>query len=192
MRKAKIVRKTRETQITMELNLDGTGRSDIRTPLPFLSHMLTLFAHHSGFDLKIRAGGDIEVDAHHLTEDLGIVAGQSVLKALADKKGIARYASVSLPMDEALVDAALDISGRPYLGFSVGFGRSKKDEFDFELIEEFFRSLVTEARLTLHMRKLAGKNNHHIAEAAFKGFARALGAACRISSNKIPSTKGIL
>ncbi len=195
MRKAKITRKTRETEIALELNLDGSGKGNIKTPIPFLNHMLELFAKHGMFDLKLVASGDTGVDDHHTVEDIGICLGSAVKKALGGKRGIERYGNLSLPMDETLSDVCVDVSGRPYMVFNVKFDKSrKKDDFDFSLLEEFFRAVCFNAGLTLHVNLRYGRNNHHIAECVFKGFARALGSAVRINPGVkgVPSTKGVL
>lgn len=203
MREASVARATKETQITLKLNLDG-GEGDIRTDCGFLDHMLELFAAHSGFGLTVRCKGDVRVDFHHTTEDVGIALGQALAEALGDKRGIARYADITLPMDETLILCAVDVSGRAYLNFDVEFPAAKvtdeSDEvksravglFDSELVEEFFAALVREAGLTLHVKKLCGKNTHHIAEGVFKAFGRVLRAAVRVEGDKIPSSKGVL
>jgi len=192
MRKAKIKRKTKETDIELEINLDGKGKNKIDIPIPFFKHMLELFSFHSKIDVKLKAKGDIEVDLHHLVEDLGIVFGMAIEKSFGKKKGIKRYSSVFLPMDESLVLLALDISGRSYLDFEVKFFKNKAESFDFFLIEDFFRALVNNARITLHIRKEKGKSNHHIAEAIFKGFAYVLKEASKIERKGVSSTKGKL
>jgi imidazoleglycerol-phosphate dehydratase len=192
-RKAKISRKTKETQITIEVNLDGSGKSQLKTPFGFLDHMLELLAMHGGFDLKVSASGDTHIDAHHLVEDLGICMGQAFLKALGDRKGIKRYGGMSLPMDEALAEVAVDISGRPLLVYKVEIPQRKRWEFDLNLIEEFLRGFVNAAKLTLHVRLLYGSNYHHCIEAVFKALARALGeAAAKQGRQRIMSTKGKL
>ena len=192
-RKSKIDRKTKETDVFIELNLDKAKVSKIETTIPFLDHMLTLFAHHSGFGLNVRAKGDTHIDAHHLCEDLGITMGLAFAKAIQDKKGINRYGNFLLPMDEALSYVALDISGRAYLQYDVKFKKDFKSEFDYSLIKEFFYAFVVNAKITLHIELKKGGNNHHIAEAIFKGFAKALSIACARNKNgKVPSTKGKL
>jgi len=193
-RMAVLERETRETHITLSLNLDGTGRYAIETGIPFLDHMLTLFAVHGLFDLEVRAMGDLEVDAHHTVEDLGIVLGQAISEALGERRGIVRYGEATLPMDESLVGVYLDLSNRPYLCYQVSFSASKTGTFDLELVEEFFRAVSQNAGMTLHIHKVCGKNGHHIVEAIFKGFARALDAAIRVGrgGKKIPSSKGVL
>ncbi|MEK6576237.1 MAG: imidazoleglycerol-phosphate dehydratase HisB [Nitrospirota bacterium] len=194
-RRARIVRNTSETNITVELLLDGKGTSEIKTPIPFMDHMLTLMARHGFMDLHVKASGDIDVDYHHLVEDIGIVFGGALSKALGDKSGISRYGSARLPMDETLSAIDLDISGRPYLVYNVRFpGRRKIKEFDLDLMEEFFRAFVNHAGLTLHMNLIYGKNVHHIAESLFKGLGRALAQAIRIDDRiaGVLSTKGKL
>ena len=195
MRSAEIKRKTGETDITLKLCLDGTGASDIKTGCGFLDHMLTLFAKHSHFDLSVDCKGDTYVDYHHTVEDIGICLGMAFLEALGDKKGIVRYADKTIPMDEALVLVAVDISGRGYLGYSLDVPSYRVGDFDTELCEEFMQALVREAKITMHVRKLAGENSHHIIEGAFKAMARALSAAAAIDANfanEVPSTKGVI
>ena len=195
MRTAAIERNTNETQIQLELNLDGTGKYDIQTDVGFLNHMLELFARHGRFDLAIRAKGDVQTDDHHLTEDVGIVLGQAFAQALGEMRGIVRYGSFLLPMDEALVLAAVDISGRPCLGYTLQLPGAKVGSFDTELVEEFFLGFTRNLKATLHLQQLAGKNTHHIIEAAFKGFGRAMAQAVAIDAaykDQVPSTKGML
>ncbi len=195
MRKVSIERNTNETKISLCLNLDGSGKSNIQTGCGFLDHMLTLFSKHGRFDLDVKCVGDTEVDFHHTAEDIGIVLGQALLKALGDMKGITRYGYMILPMDEALILTAIDISGRGFLRYNLDIKTEKIGEFDTELIKEFFLSFVREAKITLHINELSGANSHHIAEGAFKSFARALSAAVKIDEeykNEIPSTKGML
>ena len=195
MRIAKIDRKTAETDISLSLNLDGTGVSKISTGCGFMDHMLTLFAHHSGFDLSVSCKGDTEVDYHHTVEDIGIVLGDALKQALGDKKGIARYGSFILPMDEALIMTAIDISGRGHLSYGLEIPAARVGQFDTELVQEFFISLARRAEITLHIRQLAGFNTHHIIEGAFKSVAWSLGIAAKIDPGKadaIPSTKGVL
>lgn len=204
MRKSQISRKTTETDIELSLALEGCGKHSVNTGCGFLDHMLELFAVHSGFDLHVKCKGDTDVDFHHTVEDTGIALGTAVKTALGDKAGIARYADIFLPMDEALVMCAIDISGRGYLNFDVEFPAAKvldgEDEitvkrvglFDTELVEEFFAAFAREAGVTIHFKKLYGKNTHHIAEAVFKAFARALGSAVRVVGGGIPSSKGAL
>lgn len=194
-RRAEITRETAETAIHAVLDLDGTGRAEIATGIGFLDHMLTALARHALFDLTIAARGDLHIDFHHTAEDVGIVLGQALRKALADKRGIRRYGSALLPMDEALAECAIDISGRPFLAWSVPFARDKVGEMDTELFEEFFRALAFNAGITLHMTLKAGTNAHHVAEACFKAAARALRAATETdprAAGSIPSTKGVL
>lgn len=194
-RTAEISRNTSETQIKLRLDLDGSGRCQVKTGIGFLDHMLTAFARHSMFDLDVDAAGDLHIDFHHTTEDVGIVLGQALSQAIGDKRGIRRYGHASVPMDEALVDASVDFSGRAYLGWSPVFERDKVGEMDTELFEEFFRALVGNAALTLHVSQRAGHNAHHIAEACFKAVARALRQATELdprAAGAIPSTKGSL
>lgn len=192
IRKSEIARKTAETDIRLSLKLDGTGKYSIDTTMPFMDHMLQQFSKHSGIDLNIKATGDTMIDCHHLTEDLGIALGAALGKALDTKKGIERYGFFLLPMDEALCYAAVDFSGRPYLEFQAKF--KKYVDFDYSLIEEFFRAVANTARMTIHIKQYAGKNNHHIAESIFKGFARAVKQAVKFNKKEsgIPSTKEIL
>ena len=195
MRVAKLSRKTNETDITLSLNLDGKGDSTINTGVGFLDHMLTLFAKHGKFDLEVTCKGDTYVDDHHSVEDIGICLGEAFKEALGDKKGICRYGSLILPMDEALILAAVDLSGRSYLGFEVNLPSKKVGSFDTELLEEFFLSFVRTAGLNLHIKSLSGSNTHHIIEGSFKAVARALREAVKIDpdfKDEIPSTKGVL
>lgn len=195
MRTAKIERNTAETKIFLELNLDGFGKSEIATGCGFLDHMLTLFSRHGSFDLTVRCQGDTYVDDHHTVEDIGIALGKALESALGDKRGITRYGSFLLPMDEALILCVLDISGRDYLGFGLEIPTAKVGTFDTELVEEFFLGLTRNANITLHLKQLDGKNSHHIIEGAFKAFGRALAQACAIDekhAGEIPSTKGVL
>lgn len=195
MRIAKIDRKTAETDISLSLNLDGTGKSQINTGCGFMDHMLTLFAHHAGFDLDVVCKGDTDVDFHHSAEDIGIVLGDALAQALGDKKGIIRYGSFLLPMDEALIMTAIDISGRGHLSYGLEIPAARVGQFDTELVQEFFISLTRRAGITLHIRQLAGFNTHHIIEGTFKSVARSLGIAVKIDPDKmdaIPSTKGVL
>jgi imidazoleglycerol-phosphate dehydratase len=194
-RRAEISRETSETAITVALGLDGEGRADIATGIGFLDHMLTALARHGLFDLKVRAKGDLHIDFHHTTEDVGIVIGQGLRQALGDKRGIRRYGAAVIPMDEALAEAAVDISGRPFLAWSVTFAQPKIGEMDTELFEEFFRALAFNAGITLHITQKAGTNAHHVAEACFKALARALREAVEPDPraiSAIPSTKGVL
>jgi imidazoleglycerol-phosphate dehydratase len=194
-RTAEITRNTSETRITVKLDLDGTGRADVSSGIGFLDHMLTALARHALFDLDIRAEGDLHIDFHHTTEDIGIVLGQALAKAIGDKRGIRRYGHAVVPMDEARVDAAVDLSGRPFLAWSARFTRDKVGEMDTELFEEFFRALAMNGLLTLHIDQRAGTNAHHVAEACFKATARALRQATEPdprAAGAIPSTKGAL
>lgn len=193
-RTAEIKRTTSETDITIQLTLDGTGQAEIGTGIGFLDHMLNAFARHGSFDLVVDAVGDLHIDDHHTTEDIGIVLGQAVAKALGDKSGVRRYGHSLLPMDEALVESAIDLSGRGFLAWDVTFSRDKVGEMDTELFEEFFRAFATNAALTLHVTQKAGRNVHHIAEACFKSVARALRMATEADPRAagVPSTKGAL
>jgi len=193
-RSARITRETRETQITVRLDLDGRGTTDVETGVPFFDHMLDAFGRHGLFDLTVAAKGDLEIDAHHTVEDVGIVLGQAVAQALADKSGITRFGSSSLPMDEALVLAAVDISGRGALYYDVALPIEIIGTFDTTLAKEFLTALATNAAITLHVRSLAGENAHHIVEAAFKAVARALAQAVALDArvSGVPSTKGAL
>ena len=195
MRSATISRKTAETDIELTLNLDGTGESDISSGVGFLDHMLTLFARHGRFDLTLSCVGDTAVDDHHSVEDIGICLGRALNEALGDKRGICRYGDTVLPMDEALVLTAVDISGRGMLCFDLDVPAQKVGAFDTELVEEFFTAFCANAGVTLHIRKLAGRNSHHIIEACFKSFARSLRKAVAIDqafADDLPSTKGVL
>lgn len=195
MRTAQISRTTAETAITLSLNLDGSGTSEIQSGIGFLDHMLTLFAKHGRFDLTLSCKGDTNVDDHHSAEDIGIALGEAFSAALGDKRGIVRYGSEILPMDEALVLCAVDLSGRSCLRYSVQIPSQKIGTFDTELIQEFFLAFTRKAALTLHLRQLDGENSHHIAEAMFKAFGRALSQAVKIDplyADEIPSTKGVL
>lgn len=195
MRSAEIRRRTAETDITLALCLDGAGQCEVDTGVGFLDHMLTLFAAHGRFDLSIVCRGDTEVDDHHSVEDIGIALGEAVARALGEKRGIARYGSMLLPMDEALVLAAIDLSGRACLRFSAQIPAQKIGTFDTELVEEFFTAFARSAGATLHIRQLDGANSHHIVEAMFKAFGRALSAAVALDprlGDEIPSTKGVL
>lgn len=195
MRTASVERKTKETEISVELNLDGDGVYDVETGIGFLDHMLEQLSRHSLMDLKVRAQGDLHIDGHHTTEDCGIVIGSAIKKALGDMKGITRYANSYIPMDETLSRAALDISGRPFLVWNVDFPRQKIGDFDTELFEEFFRAFAFAAGMTLHVENLYGTNSHHIIESCFKAVARALRASATIDPRKadaVPSTKGTL
>lgn len=195
MRTSQFIRNTAETKISIKLNLDGSGQSDISTGCGFLDHMLTLFSRHGRFDLNVRCSGDTQVDYHHTVEDIGIALGTAFSQALGDKRGICRYGDTLLPMDEALILTAVDISGRSYLGFDLPIPTQKVGEFDTELVEEFWLGFVRKAELTLHFKELAGSNSHHIIEGAFKSAARSLKKAVLIDpsyADEIPSTKGVL
>ncbi len=195
MRKTEITRTTAETDIKIALNIDGTGKSDISTGCGFFDHMMTLFASHGRFDLDISCKGDTQVDYHHSVEDIGITLGEAFKKALGDKRGICRYGSIILPMDEALVLCSLDISGRAYLSFRLDIPTEKTGDFDNELVREFFLAFVRSAGITLHINLIDGINSHHIIEATFKAFARALRQSCKIDADfadEIPSTKEVL
>ena len=195
MRTAKVTRTTKETDVAVAVDLDGTGASAIETGIGFFDHMLDLLARHSRIDITVTAKGDLHIDHHHTTEDVGIALGQAVKQALGDMKGITRYADVHVPMDEALTRVALDISGRPFLVFKAEFGRDKVGTFDTELVHEWFQAFAINAGITLHIETLYGSNSHHIAESCFKGVARALRGAIAIDSRqaeRVPSTKGAL
>tara|TARA_Y100000746_G_C15330137_1_gene377425 strand:+ start:246 stop:845 length:600 start_codon:yes stop_codon:yes gene_type:complete len=195
MRQASVERNTKETQISAEIALDGSGVYDISTGIGFLDHMLEQFSRHSLIDLKLRAQGDLHIDFHHTTEDTGYVVGEALSKALGDRAGIVRYGQALIPMDETLTRVALDCSNRPYLVWTVDFSRPKLGEMDTELFQEWFRAFAQSAGLTLHVETLYGENNHHIVESCFKGLARALKDAIEIDHRKadaIPSTKGVL
>ncbi len=189
-------RTTKETSIEVVLAVDGTGTTRVDTGLPFFDHMVAQLGRHGGFDLEVAARGDLEVDAHHTVEDVGITLGEVLAEALGDKAGIRRFGSVALPLDEALVEVALDLSGRPFLAYDIGFPPETNPlgnpPFDPQLAEEFWRAFVTAAGITLHLRLRTGKNTHHIVEASFKGVARALRDAVRLEGGGIPSTKGTL
>jgi len=195
MRAARVTRRTNETDVAVSLALDGSGRAEVATGVGFLDHMLELFARHALFDLEVKVTGDLEVDQHHTTEDCGIALGQAFAQALGDKRGIARYADLHLPMDETLTRVALDISGRPFLVFRARFPAEKIGVFDTELVREWFQAFAVNAGLTLHVETLYGDNSHHIAESGFKGLARALRAAVAVDpreNGRVPSTKGAL
>lgn len=195
MRTSEITRRTAETDIRLTLNLDGTGIAEVDTGCGFLNHMLTLFARHGRFDLTVKCVGDTDVDDHHTVEDIGICLGMAFAEALSDMGGICRYGSAILPMDEALILTAVDVSGRATLCFDLGIPSQKIGAFDSELIQEFWLGFVRKANVTLHIKKLAGENSHHIAEGAFKSAARSLRAACAVDptlNGAIPSTKGVL
>jgi imidazoleglycerol-phosphate dehydratase len=195
MRKGSVKRTTKETAIEVELDLDGRGMATIETGIGFLDHMLELLARHSRMDLTVKAKGDLHIDHHHTTEDVGIALGQALHQALGDLRGITRYADVHMPMDEALTRVALDISGRPLLVFQAQFARDKVGSFDTELVEEWFRAFAINSGVTLHIASIYGSNDHHVAESCFKGLARALRAATALDPralDEIPSTKGSL
>ena len=191
-RSATITRNTRETRITVTVELDGSGRGDLVTPLPFLTHMLDQLARHGGLDLTVRAEGDVEIDGHHTTEDLAIVLGRAVDKALGDRVGIRRYGEATLPMDEALCQTALDLSGRTYFVDRLVLPKAKVGSFDVELAAVFFEGFARGAQCNLHVRRIEGDNLHHVIECAFKSFARALREAVRVEGTTLPSTKGTL
>jgi len=195
MRTATITRKTKETDVAVTVNLDGTGVSNVATGIGFFDHMLDLLARHSRIDITVKADGDLHVDHHHTTEDVGIALGQAVKQALGDMRGITRYAGVHMPMDETLTRVVIDISGRPVLVFRAAFPRDKIGAFDTELVREWFNAFAINAGVTLHVETLYGENSHHIAESCFKGLARALRAAIAIdpqARDEVPSTKGQL
>jgi imidazoleglycerol-phosphate dehydratase len=187
-RVATVARKTKETDIRLELHLDGDGRSAVKTGIPFLDHMLELFSRHGLFDLTVQARGDLEVDYHHTVEDVGLVLGQAMRDALADKVGIRRFGEATVPLDEALVQTVVDLSGRPFLAYDVRIKQAKIGSFDVELIHDFLLALVNQAGMNLHVRMLAGRNPHHIVEATFKGLARALDVA----TQRDPRVRGVL
>jgi imidazoleglycerol-phosphate dehydratase len=194
-RSASVTRKTKETDIQIELNLDGSGRSQVRTGIPFMDHMLNLMAAHGFMDLSVSASGDTEIDNHHTVEDLGICLGKAIDEALGKREGIRRYGHCVVPMDEALARAVIDISNRPFLSYNVLLKESKTGTFDVLLVKEFFRALVQNSAMTLHIDLLSGEDAHHVAESIFKAFARAFDQACSIEPRRggaIPSTKGIL
>ena len=195
-RSATRTRSTKETRIEVDLELDGTGDSDIATGIPFFDHMVAQLGRHGGFDLRVKADGDLEVDTHHTIEDVGIALGEALREALGDKAGVRRFASMSLPLDEALIDVALDLSGRAFLVYEVELPLDAvalgSPAFEPQLAEEFWRALATAAAITLHIRMRAGRNTHHILEATFKGVARCLRDAVRVEGGAIPSTKGAL
>jgi imidazoleglycerol-phosphate dehydratase len=193
-RRATVKRTTTETDISLSLDLDGAGQADVQTGIGFLDHMLELFAHHGRFDLRVQARGDLHVDGHHTVEDIGLALGQALSEALGDKRGIRRYGSFLLPMDEALALVALDLSGRPYFAHDLQLSGVRIGELDGDLTPHFLRSLATQSGMTLHVRLLAGTDAHHIVEAVFKAFARALAEACELHGrdDEVPSTKGTL
>jgi len=193
-RKAEVRRKTKETEIFLKINLEGSGKHSIHSGIPFFDHMLSLLAYHSSMDFFLKAKGDIGVDAHHTVEDVGICLGDGIRKALGEAKGIQRYGMALIPMDEALGSVALDLSMRPWLVFHMKLKRARIGTFDLELVEEFFKALCNHGRMTLHINLLYGRNSHHMVEAVFKGFGRALRQAVSLDSRSasVPSTKGIL
>ena len=193
-RQASCERTTKETSIGIRLAVDGEGQTEVSTGLPFFDHMLSQLGKHGGFDLTVEAKGDLDVDAHHTVEDVGIALGQVLADALGDKAGIRRFASIALPLDEALIDVALDLSGRPFLAYEVEPAPEPlgTPPFDPQLAEEFWRAFATSAGITLHLRQISGKNPHHVLEASFKGVARCLRDAVRVDGSAVPSTKGVL
>jgi imidazoleglycerol-phosphate dehydratase len=197
-RRGRVERATKESSVLVEIDLDGTGEVDVETGIGFYDHMLAQLGKHGGFDLTVAARGDLAVDAHHTVEDVGILLGECLRDALGDKAGVRRFASIDVPLDETLISVALDLSGRPYLAYSVDPGAGGEafpigsPPFDPQLAEEFWRAFVTSAAITLHVRMIAGRNTHHILEASFKGVARALRDAVRIDGSGVPSTKGTL
>jgi imidazoleglycerol-phosphate dehydratase len=197
-RQAERRRVTKETSIDVRLVIDGDGAVSVETGLPFFDHMVSQLGKHAGFDLSVKAAGDLHVDAHHTVEDVGILLGETIREALGDKAGVRRFASIDVPLDEALIAVALDLSGRPYLNYDVDPGAGGEayplgsPPFDPQLAEEFWRALVTAAAITLHIRMISGRNSHHILEASFKGVARALRDAVRVEGGGVPSTKGTL
>jgi len=196
MRSASVERDTKETSVAVAVDLDGAGRAEITTGIGFFDHMLDQIARHAPLDLTVRAKGDLHIDGHHTIEDIGLALGQAIDRALGDRKGIARYGDVHVPLDEALTRVVVDVSGRPYLVFNVAFPAQRIGEFDTEMTREFFQAVATQARIGLHIDCLRGVNSHHIAESAFKGFARAFGKAVAIDPRRLqgeaPSTKGTL
>ncbi len=193
-RRSTVKRRTSETSIELQLDIDGAGKSSVKTGIPFFDHMLTLFAKHGGFDLKLKAKGDVDVDYHHTVEDVGICLGQAFREALGEKEGIARYGEAKVPMDESLTEAIIDISGRPHLTYNVEITKTKFKDFDVEVVREFFEAFVMNAAITIHINLLRGRNMHHKIESIFKAFAVSLSKACAIDPRKkgIPSTKGLL
>jgi imidazoleglycerol-phosphate dehydratase len=194
-RQAAVERKTRETEVSLHLNIDGTGAAKVETTIPFFNHMLAAWAKHGLMDLTVDARGDIEVDLHHTVEDVGIVLGRALREALHDKRGVVRYGTAAIPMDEALVVASVDLSGRPFLVFNVPIGRARIANFDLDLLKDFFRAFAVNAEITLHVNMQYGENLHHVAEAVFKAVGRALAEATRLNpriAGLLPSTKGTL
>ena len=192
MRRSEVKRETAETRVELSLELDGSGRADIKTGIGFLDHMLTLLALHGGFDLAVSCVGDLEVDGHHSTEDIGLCLGAAILQALGNKRGINRYGSVILPMDEALILCAVDLSGRPCLRYTAEIPSEKVGDFDTELAREFFQAVANTGLMSLHIRQLDGINSHHIIEGMFKALGRALRQAVQVTGGALPSTKGVL
>ena len=192
MRRSEVKRETAETRVELTLELDGSGRADIKTGIGFLDHMLTLLALHGGFDLAVSCRGDLEVDGHHSTEDIGLCLGAAILQALGNKRGINRYGSVILPMDEALILCAVDLSGRPCLRYTAEIPSEKVGDFDTELAREFFQAVANTGLMSLHIRQLDGINSHHIIEGMFKALGRALRQAVQVTGGALPSTKGVL
>ncbi|MDC4202860.1 MAG: imidazoleglycerol-phosphate dehydratase HisB [Candidatus Manganitrophus sp.] len=194
MRRTSVRRETKETQITIQIDLDGSGKYQVETPFPFLNHMLSAFAKHGYFDLTVKAKGDVEIDDHHTVEDIGIVLGEALAKAWGEKRGIRRFGHASIPLDEALAEVTVDLSGRPYLVYQVQMPKKKIKEFDTDLVEHFFRAVVDQCKINLHINLHYGKDPHHILEAIFKGFGRALDAATQIDPRLkgVASTKGKL
>lgn len=192
MRQADVQRVTSETEISIEVNLDGSGMYEIETSIGFFNHMLELFSKHSGIDIKLKVKGDIHIDYHHTVEDVGIVLGQSLLKALGNKKGIDRYGFFILPMDETLIECAVDLSGRSFLNYDVKFFNDKVGGFDIELVEEFLKAFSDNLKANVHVVKRYGKNSHHIAEGIFKCLAKSVKMAIKIVDDSIPSTKGVI
>ena len=192
MRRSEVKRETAETRVELTLELDGSGRADIKTGIGFLDHMLTLLALHGGFDLAVSCVGDLEVDGHHSTEDIGLCLGAAILQALGNKRGINRYGSVILPMDEALILCAVDLSGRPCLRYTAEIPSEKVGDFDTELAREFFQAVANTGLMSLHIRQLDGINSHHIIEGMFKALGRALRQAVQVTGGALPSTKGVL
>ncbi len=191
-RTASKARKTKETDIKVSLNLDGTGQCNVGTGIPFFDHMLAQIARHGHFDLEINAKGDIEIDGHHTVEDVGLVLGEALREALGDRRGISRFGHAYVPLDEALTRVVIDLSGRPYLVYKVEFKTARVGDLQTELVEEFLKAFVQEGRFNLHVENLYGRNQHHIAETVFKATARALHLATRVEHAEIPSTKGVL
>ena len=193
-RRARVARKTKETDVSVDLSVDGKGQAQVDTGIPFLNHMLDIFARHGFFDLKVRARGDLDVDQHHTVEDVGLTLGQALRDALGEKKGIRRFGDAACPLDEALVSAVVDLSGRPFLGYNLKMKHARVGDFDTELVHDFFLALTNQVGMNLHLNQIQGRNAHHIIEAAFKAFARALDSAKQVDArvSGVPSTKGVL